>query len=215
MSALLKSGTASLGERVRPFAPDAPLAEPPPPDPEILALREALDKAEEALAEQSRAIEGFPALLETAASEGEERGRASAEDDQAARLALLAQMAERALDRHEEAMGALDRLAALLAETCLEKMLIADEARVETVSALLRGQLAGIEASALVRILVSAEDFADQEALAALAPAPCEMLASPSLGGGDCSIELRLGTLEVGVGQQWGALRAALREMAE
>ena len=111
-------------------------------------------------------------------------------------------------------MAGLERLAALLARTCLDRMLLADDGRADTVAALLRSQLARLEADAAVRIQVSAEDFPSPEALQMLAPAPCEIIASPSLKGGDCAIRLRLGTLEVGIGQQWGVLRDALEEMA-
>lgn len=216
MSALLKSGSPAARAQVRPLVASAPAREPEPPrpDPELERLRDALAEAERKLAEQERLIGDFPAAIEGALAEGEEKGRAQIETREAERLELLGKTAERALGSYAEEMAALERLAALLATTCLDRMLLADEARAETVAALLRGQLAGLEARTIVQIRVSAEDFPSPEALQGLVSAPCEILASPSLKGGDCAIQLRLGTLEVGIGQQWGALRDALEGMA-
>lgn len=217
MSALLKSGSAALRAKVRPLAGQSPASDPRPPrqDPEVERLREALAGTEHKLAEQERLIAEIPAALEGALAEGEAKGRAEAERRETERLDVLGKAAERALARHGEEMAALERLAALLARTCLDRMLLADESRTETVAALLRAQLVRLEAGAAVRIQVSAEDFPSAEALEALAPAPCEIVASPALKGGDCTIQLRLGALEIGIGQQWGTLRAALEEMAE
>ena len=132
----------------------------------------------------------------------------------AARLALLGETADRAITRYREEMASLERLAAMLAQTCLDRMLIGSEDRTRIVADLLGARLTALDADAIVRILVSAEDFPSPDALKGLAPAPCEITASSALGPGDCTIQLRLGALEVGIGQQWGTLRDALGEMA-
>lgn len=215
MSAVLKSGSAALGARVRPLVPEAArVVAPAPVDPELALLRAALAEAEAALAERDRTIAGIPDRIETALAQGEARGRAAVEDDGAQRLALLGDAAERAMAFYREEMASLERLAALLALTCLDRMLLDPDDRAETVAALLRARLAALEADAAVRIEVSADDFPSSEALAALGTAPCEVVATPSLAPGDCTIRLRLGALDVGIGQQWGALRTALEEMA-
>jgi flagellar assembly protein FliH len=206
MSGLLKSGSAAQ--------PPVRAAEPPRPDPELARLREALAEAEQKLTEQDRLLGEIPAAIEGALAEGEEKGRAQAAEREAERLAIIGKAAEQALAGYAEGMAELERLAALLARTCLDRMLLADAGRTETVAALLRGQLTRLETETAVRIQVSAEDFPSPEALAALAPAPCEIIASPSLREGDCTIQLQLGTLDIGIGQQWGALRDALEEMA-
>jgi flagellar assembly protein FliH len=215
MSVVLKSGSAALRAQVRPFGARTRVQEPEPPrpDPEAERLRAALAEAQAALAERDDVIAGIPARIEVALAEGEDTGRAAAESKEAEQLDILDQAAKRALALYAEEIASLERLAPLLARTCLDKMLLDDAERVKTVSALLHGQLARLEAGAAVRIQVAAEDFPSAEALAGLAPAPCEIIPSPALKSGDCVIQLRLGALEIGIGQQWGALRATLEEM--
>lgn len=215
MSVLLKSGSAALRAQVRPFGarPRVREPEPPRPDPEAERLRAALAEAQAALAERDDVIAGIPARIAAALAEGEDKGRAAAERMEAERLDVLDQAAKRALALYAEEIASLERLALLLARTCLDKMLLGDAERVKTVSALLHGQLARLEAGAAVRIQVAAEDFPSTEALAQLAPAPCEIVPSPALRPGECTVQLRLGALEIGIGQQWGALRATLEEM--
>jgi flagellar biosynthesis/type III secretory pathway protein FliH len=215
MSAVLKSGSAALRAKVRPFGARTQLQEPEPPrpDPEAVRLRAALAEAKAALAEKDDLIAGIPARIEAALAEGEDKGRAAAESMEAERLDILDRAATRALALYAEEIASLERLAPLLARTCLDKMLLDDAERVKTVSALLHGQLARLDAGAAVRIQVAAEDFPSTEALAGLAPAPCEILPSPALNSGDCTIQLSLGALEIGIDQQWGALRDMLEEM--
>lgn len=216
MSAVLKSGSADLGAKVRPFPAHALPGdvERPRADPETERMRAALADAEASLAERDKTIAGIPERIEAAIEEGEARGRKAVEDRQAERLTVLKEAVERALDRFSEEISSLERLAALLSRTCLDRMLLNDAERSAIVTDLVRVQVAGLEAGAAVRIQVSSEDFSSPEALDGLAPAPCEIIASPSLEPGECTIQLRLGTLEVGINQQWGSLRAALEEMA-
>lgn len=217
MSALLKSGGAAARAKVRPLIaqPQAREPESPRPDPEVERLREELAEAQRKLAEQERIIGEIPAAIDGALAEGEEKGRAQVESNEAERLERLGEAVKQALALYADEMVGLERLASLLARTCLDRMLLTDQGRAETVAALLHAQLARLEAGAAVRIQVSAEDFPSPESLAALAPAPCEIIASSSLKPGECQVRLQLGTLEVGIGQQWGALRAALEEMAQ
>lgn len=214
MSALLKSGSAGLRTRVKPFRQPARAVAPPAPDPELERLRAALAEAEARLAARDETIAGFAALRAEAFAEGEAKGRTEVEDGQAARLQVLREAACEALAAYREDMVSLDRLAALLAKTCLDRLLLGDTGRAETVAALLRARLAALDAEAAIRIQVSAEDFPTPEALAAIGGAPCEILASPSLSAGACTIQLRLGTLDIGVDQQWGVLGAALEGLA-
>ena len=214
MNAILKSGSASLHAKVRPLAATARTPDPPAPDPEVARLGAALVAADLALARHEETIAAIPARIEAAFAEGEAQGRNAADDGLAARLALLSDAAERALAVYGEEMASLERLAALLAQTCLDRMLIGSEDRARIVADLLRARLAALDADAILRILVSAEDFPSPEALEALAPPPCEIVASSSLAPGDCTVQLRLGALEIGIGQQWGVLRDALGEMA-
>lgn len=214
MTALLKSGSDAMHERVRPFSAPHRLVV----DPELEMLREELAALAAELAARDERIAGHAEDVEAAFAKGEAEGRRAAEDEDAAMIAAIETAADAALVRLGEEIGALERLAPLLAETCLERMLLASEARVEIVTGLIRGQIAQLQADAILVIQVSAEDFGTADALArlraALADPACEIAAAPALASGDCTIALRLGTLEVGLGQQWGSLRAALEEMA-
>jgi flagellar biosynthesis/type III secretory pathway protein FliH len=214
MTALLKSGSEGMAERVRPFSAPLRLAA----DPEMDRLRAELAALSAELAARDERIAGQAADVEAAFAKGEAEGRLAAEDERAALIAAIKAAAEAALARLGEEIGELERLAPLLAETCLERMLLASEARIEIVTALVRGQIAQLQTDAILAIQVSAEDFGTADALAglraAIADPACEIAAAPALASGDCTIALRLGTLEVGLGQQWGALRTALGEMA-
>jgi flagellar biosynthesis/type III secretory pathway protein FliH len=218
MTALLKSGAETMLLRVRAFgAPSRPVADPERERliEELAALSAALAARDERIAALSKEAEAAFAQGE---AEGREAGRREAEDEQDALVAAIKKAADEALARLDGEMRALERLAPLLAETCLERMLLASEARVALVTDLVRGQVGQLQAGAILAIQVSAEDFGTPESLArlnaALADPVCEIAASPTLESGDCTIALRLGTLEIGLGQQWGALRVALGEMA-
>lgn len=214
MSGLLKSGSATLRDRVRPLA--APL--PVRVDPERERLAQRLDALDAALAERDEAIARLQIEVEEARRDGEaegrETGRREAEDKSAQALATIEDAAEQALARFAEELGAMEGLAALLAQTCLDRLLLASEARSSLVCDLIRGQAKALQSEALVRVTVSASDFPSPEALeavsAALGGRGCEVAAAEALDSGDCRIALQLGTLEIGLGQQWGSLRATL-----
>ena len=71
----------------------------------------------------------------------------------------------------------------------------------------------------LLAVEVSREDFADGEALTALAhrlsPLAVVIEANPEMASGACVMRLRLGRLSIGIDQQWGVLRDLLTEMSE
>lgn len=211
MSGLLKSGSATLHERVRPLAAVAPQAAA---DPQRERLEAELAALAAALAERDEAIARHSGELEDARGEGFEEGRRSAEDDGTAALAAIEAAADRALALFAEQLGEMETLAALLARTCLERLLLATEQRSALVCELIAGQARALDSEALVRISVSASDFltaADLEAVAtALGSRRCELVASDELDSGECRIALRLGTLDIGLSQQWGSLRDIL-----
>ena len=210
MSGLLKSGSATLAERVRPLGAFAAQAA----DPERERLAAELAALAAALAERDEAIAGHAGALEDAHREGREAGRREAEDESAAALAAIEAASERALAAFADELGEMETLAALLARTCLERLLLATEPRAALVCELIAGQARALDAEAMVRITVSASDFLtaqDLEAVtASLGSRRCELVASDELDSGDCRIALRLGTLDIGLGQQWGSLRAIL-----
>ena len=218
MSGLIKSGAAGFGARVRPLAFDeVGTTRTPAADPVLVALRERVLDLEAQLAEHEAAAVELRKAAEEALAEGEaagrEAGRAEADERRAEALALLGETAEGAVAALDARLEATDRLAALLASTCLETLFGAPGPRAELVRDLIRQQLDRLRQETIVEIQVSAEDFASTEEAAAAAPA-CAVSVSDALASGDCTIRLKLGELDIGLGQQWGTLRSALEEMA-
>ena len=217
MTGLIKSGADGFEARVRTIAFDgAATAFVPPPDPELVALRQRALDLEAMLAERDAAAETLSRAAESAYDEGEaagrEVGRAEADDRSGEALACLKESADRAVAEIEQRLRETDGLAALLAKTCLDKMLGAPDSRWDLVRGLISHQIEALRQETVVEIKVSAEDFASAEAAAAAAPA-CIVTVSDTLASGDCTIRLQLGALDVGLGQQWGTLRAALDGM--
>jgi type III secretion protein L len=216
VTGVIKSGAAGFEARVRPLVFDgAGGAAAPASDPELILLRERVLDLEVALAERDATAERLIQAVESAYGEGEaagrEAGRAEADARRAEALERLKENADRAVGALEERLLATDRLAALLARNCLDKLFGASGDRAELVQGLIRHQLDTLRQETIVEIHVSADDF-DPAAAAAAAPA-CMMIVSDSLASGDCTIRLQLGALDIGLGQQWEVLRGALDGM--
>jgi len=192
-------------------------------DPEFLALQGECEALKSRLDAQAAELAELRDAAQSAFAAGEAKGREAglreAADGEAERLARLEAGIADARDDLRQSLDGLERLAPALAAEALSGILGATDDRVSLVAAIVRRQLALIESRAVVHVEVSAADFVDDEALAALegvlgAQGP-SVHASVALKSGDCRIKLKLGTLEVGVDQQWGQLRALLQEMAE
>jgi flagellar assembly protein FliH len=219
VSGLIKSGAAGLDARVRALVFDAAgNAAAPAPDPELTLLRERALELEAALAERDATAEQHSAAVAAAYEEGEAAGREAGREEADARRAEALERLQESADRAVAALGerleATDRLAVLLARTCLDKMFGAAGPRGAVVEDLIRHQLDALRQETVIEIRVSAEDFDCAEAAAAAAPA-CKVIVSDALASGDCTIRLGLGALEIGLGRQWDTLRAALDGMIE
>ncbi len=192
-------------------------------DPEILALRREVEVLRRDLEQREAAIARHKSELEQASREGEARGREAGrrevEDNQASRLAALRQGVEQALLRYGEELASLERLAPLVAAAGLDRIIGSAPAQAKLLAKAVRRQIESLDGQALMRIEVSAADFADPAALADLPVAvgrpEVEVRAVEDLEAGGCRIKLALGALEVGIGQQWSRLRGALENMSE
>jgi len=113
----------------------------------------------------------------------------------------------------------MERLAALVARECLDQIFGNADDRVDQLCRIIRHQIVGIEAQALIRVDVSRSDFGEDAELdrlvAAIDGRNVEVRATDELDAGACQIKLVLGTLSVGIDQQWGRLRSMLTELAE
>ena len=201
----------------------AQAAAPLPVDPELLELREEQAYLRRLLEQQSADIEDLRKQADEAFHKGEaqgrDAGRREAEDQGAKSLVLLESGIERALVTLVDALSGLERLAPLLARQALASVFGESDHRAELVGAIVHQQMKAVEARGILHIEVSATDFSDEAALTALADSlgsyDTKVYAYSALKSGDCRIKLRLGTLEVGLDQQWGRLQSMLEKLSE
>jgi len=229
MTRVLKKNAAMDGSAVHSLvsalsaanaAPAGPAA--PPVDPEIPALRAERDELKRRIEQQEAALSDLRAEAEAAFQRGEAKGREAglreAADQGEQRLARLEAGIAKAQATFAEAMAALERLAPALAHDALANLLGQGDERPQLVAAIVSKQVRTLDARSLIHIEVSAADFPDDEALAALEGSLGRLgpsiHASVSLKSGECRIKQTLGTLDVGLDRQWGELAALLRDMA-
>jgi flagellar biosynthesis/type III secretory pathway protein FliH len=182
-----------------------------PSDPVRDELQAALASLELA---QSRIAELEAACI-AARREGEaaglELGRGEARRDGAERLTKLEDGISAALAAFNDTLFATEELASQIAHSCLETIIGDTAQHADLVSRALSQQLKTLEAASVVRVNVSPEDFGEPSALEALASAPgMQVIADDALSGGECRIELRLGSLEIGPVTQWRRLSQVL-----
>lgn len=222
MRTVIKSTEATGGLRVRPLGTAAPEAAPPRIDAEKAQLLADIDR----LSEDVEAGESRIHRLELELAQAFEAGRAAGfaagvkEGDtlRADSLALLGTGIEAALTRFGQDLTALESLSVLLVREALAKLIGEESDRQSLVTALLLHQLKAVEANSVVRLEVSRADFPDASALIALSDRSevplIQVVAESGLASGDCRIRLALGTLEVGLDQQWGELSNLLADLA-
>lgn len=214
MSALIKHGAADaipVEQLDWPAAArNTARAEPVenPLEAEIAALKQELAAAE--------------AAHKKALIAAREKGRADAEAafvrDEEKALALLREGIETTAAATRQKIAALDALALLLCQTALEKV-FADAADFsDLITRAIRRQMINLRNGALLRVCVSARDFTDDAALAALRAGlgerHFEIVRDPDLVSGACRMDLRLGHIDLNVSEHWEALRANLRAFA-
>ena len=113
----------------------------------------------------------------------------------------------------------MERLAVVLAVESLEKILGAPGSFADIAGQIIREQLGRLDKSAIVRIDVSATDFIDADRVNALSSQiggpTCEIHLCDDLSSGDCRIKMTLGTLDIGLNQQWSQLKSLLQDLSE
>jgi len=181
----------------------------------IAALEVALRQRDSALAGQRLEM---ATAIEQATEEGRRAGLAEAEDRQEQRLALLQASLSRSEADISERFQSFERLAALLAHECLSAMLEDPEHQSDVLQKMIAVQTAKIEKSLLVSVELSRADYPDRESVARLARQldlpETSVAVSDNIAPGGCTMVLKLGRLEVGIGQQWGVLRELLEQIA-
>lgn len=223
MSRLIKSSSTASQVRALDLLRQAPTTlEPDPRDLELATRAERIAALEAELtahrAAEAQRIKDAADAETRAEARGHAAGLEAADaraDERISRLELGMTEARARLDADLEN---LERLAALLAETALARLIDDTEHRQPLIAATIRRQMQGLEASAVLHVEVSPRDFPTPEALEPLAReaglAGVRIETVTSLAAGGCRLKLRLGELEVGLDQQWGALRAVLVDLA-
>jgi flagellar biosynthesis/type III secretory pathway protein FliH len=222
---VIKSGNLAGLSSVRPIAAHASAAIVPlqRQDEERERLRRTIATLESDLRERDVAIDVLRKDVERAFAEGTAKGHAAgladAEDKQNDRLDRLEATARLAQEGVSAGLVSLERLSALLARECVDKILGNAQDRADLIGYIIAVQVAKIDKSMLLAVEVSRDDFPDAEALAALAqrlsPLAVALEANAEMAPGACVMRLRLGRLAVGIDQQWGALKDLLTEMSE
>lgn len=223
MTAIIKSGDVGLiaGIRALSSAPET-RHEAAAIDPELTSLRLHNDRLSREIVQRAEAVERLREEVnlayEKGLAEGREAGLAEGDKGTSESLRLVEAGIAEALARYTDEIAAMERLAALVARECLERIFGSADDRVDQLCRIIRHQIVGIEAQALIRVDVSQSDFSEDAELARLVAAigrrDVEVRATDELGAGACQIKLMLGTLSVGIDQQWGRLRSILTELA-
>jgi flagellar biosynthesis/type III secretory pathway protein FliH len=212
MSGLIK-GTAA--HTVRSFLDPIEPVPAPAGDPRIEALERQIGELRSALAAQRAESEKAVAAART---EGERQGKAAADDAAAKRVAALGKGVDSAVSAWRDRLAGLEGLTASLAKAALAKLFDEHGGHARFVASVIARQMRLLRRDSLVAIRVSAADFTDDQALAALGAeagtGSVRLVADADLASGECRIDLQLGHIDIGAATQWAQLAAFLDELA-
>lgn len=224
MSPVIKSSDAVSARRVRPleFSPTQAGVREAPVDAEKVQLRADLEQAVSLIQSRDVEIERLTAEIDRAARDAEakgyEDGLKAAEHRQEERLTLLKAGVDQAVTQLSGELAALERLAPLVAEEGLARLVGEGGDRCDLLRDMVVRAVAELDADTIVRVEVASTDFPDTTAIAADASLGAqrriEVRHASAMRSGDCRIRLVLGELEVGLNQQWGRLSSLLRGLA-
>lgn len=226
MSSLIKFREAGELPRVLPLSgvPSAtklaaardPVAE------EMERLHGELQALSATLAERDAEVRQLTAAKAQAFEEGTVAGRliglAEADTLRSEALNRLESGIGEALVQLSSDLQSMERLAVVLAQEGLERIVGPNPQRRELLELAIGHQVRQIETHAIVCIQVSRAEFPDPADLTALGQtigrSSLDIQASDDLRAGDCLVKLRLGGLDIGLNQQWSALTAAMGRLA-
>lgn len=202
MSALIKSKMlGSDGEPVRPLtvaaggAPDTLTKE--------ALLETRIAELEVAIAERERV---HSREIEEARAEGARKALEARSEHEAKSLQALQQALDKARSDWGDRLTGWETAAVAIARAVLEQVFTGSASRSELVESAVCRRLDQLEASTIIRIRVSPEDFPDEEALAGAARAiggAVELISDTALVAGGCVVDLKLGHIDLGLGAQW------------
>ena len=212
MSGVIKARSAAT--MVRALGQDSQTARrdtrAPGPSEAELALAAAtreIARLQAALAEmRSRAPEAERLAHET----GRRQGLEEAADETDRLIAAVSAGVDQARAAWSDRLAELDALAAMLAQASLSKLFGDAPDLTELVTRSIRQRTQTLGRESVVSIRVSGADFPDEAARDALrsavAAGSSELVIDPALSTGECRLDLKLGSIDVGVASQWRAL---------
>ncbi len=222
MSGLIKAGSAAAGLILAPFGngAEAKAVRAAPKQPEQHPLEREVGRLREELAGREAQIAKHDDELAQACVAAELAGRETAESefeaDRAAATERLEQGIAQARNDLKQAFEQAQALALLVARGTLDKLFGDPGERTEIISALLSEQLERVGRELVVAIDVSRLDFPDTGELKELSERlglrPGVLEARVDLDEGTCRMRMRLGTIDLGIDRQWGAVRALIDE---
>jgi flagellar biosynthesis/type III secretory pathway protein FliH len=194
-----------------------------PQEDEVSILRRRIVSLQADIGEREGTIAKLRENLNAQKEEVYEAGRAlglkQAEDTSAERLAQLERALQRSTTDIRERLASTERLAALLARECLDRMFAETEDRAGIVCDLIERQVRDIEAASILLVEVSSQDFAQgadlDKIVARIGHPDVRIDARADLPSGSCLFSLRLGQVDLGLDQQWGALRTILEDASQ
>jgi flagellar assembly protein FliH len=184
---------------------------------EIAELHERLERLSAQVGDSERQVASLLLEHEDALIDAEAKGRSAGwvdgADAKAETLQRLEATSLQAIELFRNDLRGMEALAVALSKAALAKVFgdTGDTGDMAArVTSLVHQQISGLDRAAVLQIEVSAVDFSDEAALDELRLSPglsgIEVIALEGRSAGDCRIRLKLGELDVGLGQQWSRL---------
>lgn len=233
MSGLFKAGDARMREALQPLgaAPPAP-GQAAPREAEPLLTRQDMPEAEEALdrhcieleaaiADLRHRIAQMEAEVEQREEAAFERGRQEGLDhvagEEKRRLDLLNASLEKLQPTREQMLADCEILALQLSRTALKRVFGEEALQADLLGATLTYHLSTLQRDLVRQVRVSARDFRSTADLAMLEEhlPGLTLIADDTLAPGDCKVDLRLGSLDIGLPGQWQRLSAYFDQLAQ
>lgn len=214
MSGVLRGEDAERVSRTLDWPPlHRATSDQPIGDPEIAALTR---RVSELTATIERQAEDHKSALANTRREAADEARRQFERDETRAFEALDIALQHASAAHDQALTDLERLAPAMCEIVLEKIFGDVEKDRERITAAIAKQVASLRRESATSIIVSAADFSDEAALAALQQRlpSLTVRAASDLARGECRIGLTLGHVELSIEAFRAAVTAQLREWA-
>jgi flagellar biosynthesis/type III secretory pathway protein FliH len=203
MSSLIKFAAIEAGSRgVRSFATTSVASQA-----DILPNEQLLEaRIAELEAEIRRLDEARPEDLKEAREAGARDALQERSDAEEQALKELKRALKEAQASWSRELKRWESLSIGLAAAVLERVFFDATDRSAQVASLIQRQLQRLDASSILRIRVSADDFSNSDRVNAVASSignQVELTPDPSLESGGCIVDLKLGHVALGPGAQW------------